>query len=61
MNITYSDVWGNGMDFGQVNPGTGSISQNPLFVSAPNNLHLQNPPVSPSTRPERGRARPQPG
>jgi cysteine-rich repeat protein len=44
--VTYSDVWGNATNYGAVAAGTGTISQNPLFVSAPTDLHLQGSSVA---------------
>jgi hypothetical protein len=40
VNLTYSDVWGNGIDYDGFSPGVGCISQNPLYVAAPNDLRL---------------------
>jgi uncharacterized repeat protein (TIGR01451 family) len=41
VNVTYSDVWGNASyDFYSVTAGTGCLSSNPLYVSAPANLRL---------------------
>ena len=37
---TYSDVWGNGTDFGEATAGTGCVSVDPLFAAAPANLQL---------------------
>ncbi|QDG49477.1 DUF4215 domain-containing protein [Persicimonas caeni] len=33
VDITYSNVWGNGDDYDDTSPGTGSFGCNPLFVS----------------------------
>ncbi|MBK9263806.1 MAG: DUF4215 domain-containing protein [Polyangiaceae bacterium] len=42
VSVTYSNVWGNSSnDYSGVTAGTGSISSNPLYVSAPTNLKLQ--------------------
>jgi hypothetical protein len=38
---TYNDVWGNSPDYVNVNPGDGSISEDPLFAGGePYSLHL---------------------
>src|SRR5262249_28451131 len=39
-SVTYSDVWGNGSNYGGVGAGTGTISANPQYSSAPSDLHL---------------------
>ncbi|HRI67730.1 MAG TPA: DUF4215 domain-containing protein, partial [Polyangium sp.] len=41
INVTYCDVWNNGTNYYNVTQGTGCISQNPNYVSAPTDLHLQ--------------------
>ncbi len=41
VNVTYSDVWMNNSNYGNVVAGAGCISQNPLYVSPPNDLKLQ--------------------
>ncbi|MEZ4225409.1 MAG: DUF4215 domain-containing protein [Polyangiaceae bacterium] len=43
VNITYSDIWGNGTNT-NASLGTGTISQNPNYVSA-SDLHLQGSSV----------------
>ncbi|UQA54995.1 DUF4215 domain-containing protein [Polyangium aurulentum] len=41
VGVTYSDVWGNSLNYANVAAGMGSISVNPLYVSAPGNLKVQ--------------------
>lgn len=41
MDISYNDVWSNGTDYHNCSPGTGNISEDPLFVDQPGgNYHL---------------------
>lgn len=40
VNLTYSDVWGNGANYYNVTAGAGVLSSNPLYVSAPSNMRL---------------------
>ena len=41
VSVTYSDVWGNASgNYSSVTAGTGCLSSNPLYVSAPANLRL---------------------
>ncbi len=47
VNVSYSDVWGNTTaNYTSVSAGAGCFSQNPLYVSAPGNLHLQSGSVA---------------
>jgi MYXO-CTERM domain-containing protein len=39
-SVVHSNVWGNGVDYLNASPGTGTISANPLYVSA-TDLRLQ--------------------
>lgn len=40
--VTYSNVWNNSVNYQNVVPGEGTISVNPLYVGAPENLRLQD-------------------
>ncbi|MDI1448664.1 DUF4215 domain-containing protein, partial [Polyangium sp. 6x1] len=40
VSTTYSDVWNNATNYSGASAGTGCISQNPNYVSAPSDLHL---------------------
>ncbi|AKT39086.1 DUF4215 domain-containing protein [Chondromyces crocatus] len=41
VNVTHSNVWGNSSsDYSGAGGGTGSLSANPLYVSAPSNLRI---------------------
>lgn len=42
VSTTYSDVWGNGTNYSGTGAGSGCISKDPLYVSAPTNLALQS-------------------
>ena len=44
VNVTYSDVWGNGTD-SNVTLGTGSFTCNPLYVSSTNRRLTENSPA----------------
>ena len=48
VTVMYSDVWSNssGNFAGGISAGTGCISQNPNYVSAPSDLRLQNSSVA---------------
>lgn len=39
--LTYNDVWNNTTNYQNCTPGTGSISQDPLYVDPPDDYHLQ--------------------
>ena len=45
ISVFYSDVWGNSINFQGVSPGTGTISANPLYVSATNLRLTENSPA----------------
>jgi hypothetical protein len=40
--LTYNDVWNNATNYHNCSPGTGSISQDPLYVNPPDDYHLQS-------------------
>src|SRR5262249_33743729 len=42
VTIPYSDVWNNTTNYTNVAAGAGCISQNPLYVNPPSDLHLQS-------------------
>ena len=45
VTVRHSDVWGNGDNFDDVTPGTGTFSSNPLFVSSNNPRLTENSPA----------------
>ncbi|WP_162144008.1 DUF4215 domain-containing protein [Sorangium cellulosum] len=40
VTVTHSNVWGNGRNYNGVSPGEGTLSANPLYVDASQNLRL---------------------
>lgn len=43
ISVTYSDVWGNKVqDYKYTSAGTGTLSTNPQYVAAPDDLHLSS-------------------
>ena len=45
VNVTYSDVWGNGTNYTNVTAGIGSFTANPLYVSSSNLRLTSNSPA----------------
>jgi hypothetical protein len=54
VTVTYSDVWNNFLNYGELRPRVGAISSNPSYIS-PTNFHLTAGSVGDRQRKRRSR------